>query len=67
LKTFAAILYFHHAEVLQKHIAEMLDVSEHTIVDYSNFIREQCSKVLLNRDEKLGGFGVRVQVGALLM
>jgi transposase-like protein len=62
LKVFAAILYFHHTEILQKHIAELLDISLVTLVDYSNFIREQCSKLLNSVDDQLGGPGIRVQV-----
>ena len=62
LKTFAAILFFHHAETLQKHVAELVGISEQTLVDYSNFIREQCGSLLENETEMLGGPGVRVQV-----
>ena len=61
LRVFAAVLYFHHAELLQKHIAELLGVSRQTLVDWSNFIRERCSLMLL-REGKLGGRLVRVQV-----
>ena len=62
LKTFASILYFHHLEVLQKHIAEQLNITEKTVVDFCHFIREQCSKSLLNSGERLGGVEIRVQV-----
>jgi transposase-like protein len=61
LKVFAAILFFHHCEILQKHIAELLGISLPTLVDWSNFIRERCSLMLLG-EEKLGGDGIRVQV-----
>ena len=62
LAEFSAILYFHHLDVLQKDIAEILGLSTNTVTDYSNIIREQCSNVLISEDEKLGGEGVRVQV-----
>lgn len=62
LAEFSAILFFHHLDVLQKDIAEILGLSTNTITDYSNIIREQCSNVLISEDEKLGGEGVRVQV-----
>ena len=55
LPVFAMMLLFHHLGVLQKDIAEMLDLNSNTVVDYSNFIREQCSNVLIRDDEKLGG------------
>ncbi|HEX4850162.1 MAG TPA: IS1595 family transposase [Puia sp.] len=62
LAEFLAILFFHHLDVLQKDVSEILGFSPNTIMDYSNIIREQCSNVLISEDEKLGGEGIRVQV-----
>ena len=61
LHVFAAILFFHHTEILQKYVAELLNVSQQTLVDWSNLIRERCSLMIVNA-EKLGGPNVRVQV-----
>ena len=61
LPTFYAFLYLHHLDVLQKDIAEVLGLAENTVIDYSNFIREQCSNVLITENEMLGGVGIRVQ------
>jgi hypothetical protein len=62
LREFAAILFFLNAEVHLKHIAEMLELSEKTVIDYAHLIREQYGKYLLDNGSKLGGPGIRVQV-----
>lgn len=61
LKEMAAFLYLHHLEVMQKHICEVLNIAGQTVLDYSNFVREQCGASLRRNSEKLGGPGIRVQ------
>jgi transposase-like protein len=62
LREFASILYLLNAEIHLKHIAEMLELSEKTIIDYAHLIREQYGKYLLDNGAKLGGTNIRVQV-----
>ena len=62
LNTIVSIIYFLMADVLQKTIAELLDVEEHAIGDISNFLRESMGQRLIMDDEKLGGENIIVQV-----
>ena len=67
LRTFASIVYLLHIEVLLKNIAEILDISEDTIQDCANLIREQCGKFLIDTGGMLGGADVVVQIDESLI
>jgi transposase-like protein len=67
LRVFVSIVFFLQTETLLKHIAEILELSVPTVIDYANLIREQYGKFLLQKGEKLGGIGVRVQVSFILL
>jgi transposase-like protein len=62
LPTIAAMIYFLNLETLAKHIAEILDLDEHTVLDFAAMMREEKGKYLLATGEMLGGDGIRVQV-----
>ena len=67
IKVVAAIIYLHHMEVLNKHIEEVLDISEDSVIDCLNLMREQCGKMLIEHGQKLGGPGIRVQFRYLFL
>jgi predicted XRE-type DNA-binding protein len=62
IQIIACIIYLLSADVLQKTVAEMLDVDKDTVCDFANLLREEMSQKLIRDDEKLGGQGVIVQV-----
>lgn len=62
LKTIVAMIYFLNLEMLAKHIAEILDLDDHTVLDFAAMMREEKGKHLVATGERLGGDGIRVQV-----
>jgi hypothetical protein len=67
LKAFAVIVYLLNLEVLHKHIAKVLCISENAVTDYASLIREQCGRYLIDQYERLRGPGIRVQVSTVLI
>lgn len=62
-----ALLYLLHLDVLNKDIAETLDLDEHLVMRYATAIRLARSRALVVEKPRLGGPGVRVQVDETLM
>ena len=62
LSTIACMIYFMHLEILQKHIAEILDIDPKTVMDFQAIMREEMGKFLFDHGEMLGGDGIIVQV-----
>ena len=62
LKIIVSIIYLSSADVLQKTMSEMVGISEKTVSEFTNIIREEYSASFNRQDERLGGTGVYVQV-----
>ena len=43
-------------------IAEDLDLSNHTVVDWLNFIRDVCAQYFLDHPIEIGGLGIAVEI-----
>ena len=57
------ILYFWVYKYTQMQLRHELKIgSKHTSVDWYNFVREVCAKILISESEQIGGIGVTVEI-----
>jgi transposase-like protein len=62
LQKIASMVYLLNIEILYKHIAEILEINEKTVIDFATRTRKEKAKYLVQNARRLGGPGIRVQV-----
>ena len=67
LEQFIFLLYFWSTQESVKQVCTHLALSEHTVCDWMNFIRNICSWKLLKLNQQIGGIGRVVQIDESLI
>ena len=60
--SFKIVKLFLISGIDQKEIIRELNISTKTAVDWDNFCRKICDKIMNKRSEPIGGSGIRVQI-----
>ncbi|XP_045035872.1 uncharacterized protein LOC123476927 [Daphnia magna] len=56
------LTYYWWSEISQKYGENDLDLAHGTTIDWNNFCREVSEHVVINNSEKIGGFGITVEI-----